>query len=66
MWKLWITAVLLAGCATSPVYLRHPDGRTAKCGPYDARPINSFSSAERERGCIQDFKDQGFVRLSDP
>jgi hypothetical protein len=56
--------VLLVGC-TTPVYLRHPDGRTAKCGPYDARPINSFSSAERERGCIQDFKEQGFVRVAE-
>src|SRR5256885_426973 len=34
----WILAILcgllLAGCATSAIYLRHPDGRKAKCGPY--------------------------------
>lgn len=56
---------LAAGCTTTAVTLRHPDGRVATCGPYDARPINSSSSAQRERGCIEDFKQQGFVRVSE-
>lgn len=59
-WLLLVAA--LTGC-TSAVTLRHPDGRVAKCGPYDARPLNSIASAERERGCIQDYKEQGFVRI---
>jgi len=57
----------LNGCTTTPVYLQHPTtGRIAKCGPYDARPINSFSSAQRERGCIEDFQRQGFERMAEP
>lgn len=56
-----LCAWVLAGCTTA-VIMRHPDGRVAKCGPYDARPLNSFSSAQRERGCVEDYQRQGFER----
>jgi hypothetical protein len=42
--------------------MRHPDGRVAKCGPYDNRPLNSQASAIRERGCVEDYQRQGFER----
>jgi hypothetical protein len=59
----FLAGFLVAGCMTTdPVLLRHPDGRTVQCGPYDARPINSMASAYRERGCIEDYQRQGFER----
>jgi hypothetical protein len=57
-------AALAAACATTePIVLRHPDGRTVQCGPYDNRPAHAMASAYRERGCIEDFQRQGFERV---
>lgn len=61
IWRALVLLLLLGGCTTA-VTMRHPDGRVVKCGPYDARPINSFSSAQREQSCIQDYQRQGFER----
>lgn len=53
----------LSGCTTTAVILRHPmTGKTASCGPYDARPLSLMGSALRETQCIQDFQRQGYER----
>lgn len=57
--RLWLIVVLalacLAGCS-SPVSMRNPmTGETVKCGPY--------VGVAREMQCINDYKDQGFVRV---
>ena len=66
MRALLITALLvgLIGCAAEPVFLKHPGtGQTAKCGPYyDTFGRTGVAEAMREAQCIQDYKDQGFVR----
>jgi hypothetical protein len=53
-----IAAGLIAGC-TEAVIMKHPDGRVAKCGPYD---VDAYGTAMHEAKCIDDFKAQGFVR----
>jgi hypothetical protein len=55
---------LLAGCAsTTPVIMRHPDGRTAQCGPYSLVGIvNQIQARDRERDCIGDYQRQGYER----
>lgn len=55
-------ALLLAGC-TTPVLLRHPDGRVAKCGPYPSGS-QAVATALREAQCISDFQRQGFERVA--
>ncbi len=57
--------VVLAGCTmTEPVYMKNlQTGLVVKCGPYDGRPLQSLASAQRESQCIQDYKEQGFVRV---
>lgn len=60
----WLAlALLLAGCTTTPITLRHADGRVAKCGPYPASGIPATAGAMREAQCIQDFQRQGYERV---
>lgn len=60
-----LVLLLLAACAQSvPVVLVHPDGRMVQCGPY---PIGGYgnqaiAAATSEVQCIQDYKEQGFLR----
>jgi hypothetical protein len=56
---------VLAACATQPVQLRHPQtGKVVECGPYETYNASSKQTAAiRERGCIEDFKQQGYMRL---
>ena len=62
-----LVALLLAACGTEPAYLRHPDGRVAQCGPYmNYVAGDSEANAVRERGCIDDYQRQGFVRVPHP
>jgi uncharacterized lipoprotein YajG len=61
---LIVAAPLLAGCEqTEPVLMRDPSGRVVQCGPYDNRAMISAAFAFREAQCIQDYKEQGFVRV---
>ncbi len=56
-----IVALLLAGCMTTPVKLRHPvTGRTVQCGPYDRG--REGGTAVRKNQCIQDYQRQGYER----
>lgn len=63
--RYWLLIVLVAiaavGC-TSPVRLKHVDGREAVCGPYYSLGIYYFGATSRERGCVRDFQRQGFER----
>jgi uncharacterized protein YceK len=57
---LLISVALLAGCAR-PIIMRHADGRTTNC----QSSVTNYGAAlvhEREAQCINDFKEQGFVR----
>ena len=65
-------ALLLGGCGTGAVYLKHPvTGDVAKCGSYfEPNPLfPGFSECcgalKRLRHCIEDFQAQGYVRLSE-
>lgn len=64
--KLVLAAPLLlvAGCATEPVTLRHPEtGETLQCGPYS---YNFYSSIDHEaavaqqRLCMDMYLRQGY------
>jgi hypothetical protein len=59
--------LVLVACqyATAPVVLKHPKtGKIVQCGPYwianDAKDMSGV--ARMERGCIEDYKEQGYVR----
>lgn len=50
--------LVLAGC-TSAVTMRNPStGAVAQCGPY----ANTWETHYRESQCINDYKQQGYVR----
>lgn len=61
---LYMTAlVVLMGC-TQTVYMKHPaTGKTVQCGPYRSTGIPAMAGAMREAQCIQDYKEQGYVRV---
>lgn len=54
--------LLLSGC-TAPVMMRNSDGVTVQCGPYNSAGLPGLSAGRREAQCIQDYKEQGFVRV---
>ena len=56
---------MLAGCYTTPVVMVKPDtGRTVECGPYYTGLDGGIGKGipARESQCIQDYKEQGYVR----
>ena len=60
---------LLANCAvtTQPVHMVNPQtGATVQCGPYNMRGTYALSAAMHETQCIQDYKEQGYVRVPSP
>lgn len=58
-----LVGLVLAGC-TQGITMRHPDGRTAECGGMAFHaPALQQAAPERERQCINNFKQQGFVRM---
>ncbi len=67
-YAMLLTATLLGACGvqTDAVYLRHPDGRLTHCGPYSTLAGQSEGAAVMERGCIEDYRAQGFVRVPKP
>ena len=62
--------VAVAGCATQPIKLRHPQtSAMAQCGPYtNMHPLFPGASPhwKAERECINDFQRQGYERVSEP
>jgi hypothetical protein len=57
-----------AACTTDTVYLRNPTtGETATCGGHPlAFPIYATVASTHDQECVQDYKDQGFVRYKGP
>lgn len=59
-----IGVLLLAGCS-SAITMKNPrTGETAQCGPYAVAGIAAMATPQREAQCIQDFKEQGYVRAN--
>jgi uncharacterized lipoprotein YajG len=60
------TTIMLAGCYTTPVVMINPQTKkTVECGPYYTGLASDFKLqgiAMRETQCIQDYKEQGYVR----
>jgi hypothetical protein len=56
-------ALLLSGCYTSAIKLRHPDGRTAICGDSYAVGYHHVVAADRDRDCVRDYQRQGYERV---
>lgn len=64
---LLFAAFTFAGCAqTDPVHMTNPNtGVVAQCGPYTVRGLQGpVAAAQHEAQCIQDFKEQGFIRVA--
>ena len=56
-----LATVVALGACTEAVILRHPEtGNTVKCGPYSE---SSVANSMREVQCIQDYKEQGYMRV---
>ena len=64
---LVLALLALAGCMKiEAVHLRHPQtGQTVQCGPHGGLTAGNFAAtALLQRGCIEDYKQQGFQRVS--
>lgn len=60
---LLLAGVLAVSGCTDAIRLTNPaTGQTATCGPYPIGVMVQASS--REARCLQDFKEQGFVRAA--
>lgn len=54
--------VVLCGCSEA-IILKHPDGRVARCpGHVYWAPGQAVSDTILQRGCVDDYKEQGFLR----
>ena len=62
-----LISTVLAGCMSiDAVVLKHPEtGEIVQCGPHSGLGRSAFAvTAQLQRGCIQDFKEQGFQRVT--
>lgn len=61
--RLMMVLLILVGWQPAAVVMVHPvSGREVQCGPYSAVGLRSHASAVQEGQCIQDYKEQGYVR----
>lgn len=61
--------ILLAACQlVETVYLRHSQtGRIVQCGPYQGvGPQVGAVNVAQQRGCIKDYRVQGYLRVPRP
>lgn len=59
-------AFALAACLRiEAVRLKHPEtGHVVQCGPYTGMTAaDKAATVIIQRGCVQDFKEQGYVRI---
>jgi hypothetical protein len=58
----------LAACTTEKIYMKNETtGVIAKCGAHSmAFPIYATVAATHDNECVQDYKDQGYVRVQSP
>jgi hypothetical protein len=56
--------IMTSACSTTPiVYLKNPQtGQSTTCGPYKNNDSNAMAAAMQEKQCIQDYKEQGYIR----
>jgi hypothetical protein len=68
--KVWYLLPLLAlgACSTDIIYMKNPaTGQTATCGGHPlAFPIYATVAASHDGECVQDYKEQGYVRVPSP
>ena len=65
---LVLTCLALAGCVSGGVVMKHPvTGKTVECGRYAwaSSSLLSLTLESRERDCINDFRLQGYQRVTD-
>lgn len=56
--------LLLTACADSTTYLKNEKtGQVVTCGSTHPVTIMEFAIEKREAQCIEDYKQQGFVRV---
>jgi len=61
-----LMSAFLGACGTiDAVTLKHPvTGEIVQCGPHTGLGRSAFAvTAQLQRGCIQDYKEQGFQRV---
>ena len=57
---LLAVGLLVSSCTSIPVYMKNPKtGEIVNCGGQETNPTGAI----RERGCIDDYKDQGWERV---
>jgi hypothetical protein len=67
-WVVVFSALALLACShTDPVYMKNAaTGKVVVCGPYKNNDFNATAAATHEQQCIQDYKEQGFLRVPAP
>jgi hypothetical protein len=56
----------LFGCGET-AYLKNPaTGIVVTCGPYKLSGVGGMAREAAERGCIDDYERQGFMRVPPP
>lgn len=67
---IWIAvALIVVGCVqTDTAYMKDPTtGKVVACGPYNiGQRFGGEYGATLERGCIDDYAKQGYVRVPGP
>lgn len=59
-----LMCLVLAGCADSTTYLKNEKtGQVVKCGDQHAVTLAESAIQAREAQCIEDYKQQGYVRV---
>jgi hypothetical protein len=61
------TVLALGACTNSKTYMKNPKtGDVITCGGLHPYTVVESAVQRREAQCIQDYKDQGFVRIPGP
>lgn len=59
--------LLLSGCIDSSVYLKNPTtGNVVKCGSLHGTSWFESNVQANDFQCIQDYKEQGYIRVPKP
>ena len=63
--RILLLLPLLTACSTDTIYLKNPaTGATATCGGHSLFfPIYATVASSHDQECVQDYKEQGFVRV---
>ena len=63
---IFLLALMTVACTTESIYMKNPTtGAVVKCGSPHANTLAEPAVQQREAQCIQDYKEQGFVRVPD-